>query len=179
MQGEEAEAMQVNDAMAESVRGLHATASLGEAIAAMLSSDAGALSIFEDDHSLVGIVTEGDLQEHPGLIAEKHRPLWLELLLGEEKRAVAHVGANSPSFLEIRTHGVTSCAETVTLRAAVDLMKRSNIKRLPMMVGDRVVGMLVGVDLLGVMAILTSAPHHSANHAEIRSSILAALHPRA
>jgi hypothetical protein len=31
----------------------------------------------------------------PGLIAEKHRPRWLELLFGEEKRAIVHIGADN------------------------------------------------------------------------------------
>ena len=175
MQYKLSEVSQVNDAMTERALGVSAAASVREAITSLLLSRTCALSIFEDDHSLVGIVTEGDLQEHPGLIIEKHRPRWLELLFGEEKRAAVHIGVDSPSFLEIRAHGVTSCAETMSLRAAVNLMKRNNIRRLPVMMGDRVVGMLVGVDLLGVMAVLTSAPNHSAHDDEIRSSMLAAL----
>ena len=171
--------MRPDDPRTENVSVIHATASLGAAITSLLISHGGALSILEDDHSIDGIVTEGDLQEHPGLIAEKHRPRWLELLFGEEKRAVVHIGADNPSFLEIRDHGVMSYAETLTLREAVDRMKKSGIRRLPMMVGDRVVGMLVGVDLLGVVGVLTSALHHLPHDAETRSSILAALHRRA
>jgi CBS domain-containing protein len=171
--------MRPNIPITEDVSGVRVTASLGAAITSMLLSHAGALSIFEDDHSIVGIVTEGDLQEHPGLITERHRPRWLELLFGEEKRAVLHVGSESPSFLEIRDHGITSCAEALTLRSAVDLMKRNGIRRLPILVGDRVVGKLVGVDLLGVMAVLTSASHLLPHDASARRSILAALHSQA
>jgi CBS domain-containing protein len=45
--------MQVKDAMTEGVIGIHATASLLQAITMMLRSHIGALPVFDDNESLV------------------------------------------------------------------------------------------------------------------------------
>jgi predicted transcriptional regulator len=82
---------------------------------------------------------------------------------------------DSRCYVEIKTHGVATFAEAASLRGAVDIMKRNNIWRLPVMMGDRLLGFLVGANLVGALAVLTPASDHPANDANTRNSILAAL----
>ena len=76
------------------------------------------------------------------------------------------------------TQGVISVAETASLRKAVDLMSRHKIKRLPVMVGDRVVGILVRADLLRTLMVLFHTSNRAPNESVIRSSMLAELDRR-
>ena len=170
--------MRVNDALNESVRGIFATESLADAVGLMLRSHTCALSVFADDHSLVGMVIEGDLQEHHELDIEMHLPRWREILFGQRKRAVVHIHVDSRCVVEIKARGVSTSADAESLRAVVDLMKQNNIRRLPVMMGDRLVGILVGANLFGVLMVLTPTSDHPVNDANMRDSILATLDRR-
>lgn len=170
--------MQVKDAMTEGVVGIDANASLLQAIALMLRSRASALPVFDADHSLVGVLREAGLFQRSERGAQKRRPRWLKFLLGDDVRAEAHIHAHGLNVDEVITQGVISVAETASLRKAVDLMDRHKIKRLSVMVGDRVVGVLVRADLLRALMVLFLASNRASNDAGIRSSILAELDRR-
>jgi CBS domain-containing protein len=167
--------MQVKDAMTESVIGIHATASLLQAIATMLRSHISALPVFDANDSLVGILSEGDLLQRSEPGTQKRRPRWLKFLLGDGESAEAHIHAHGRNVEEVMTQGVIYVAETASLGEAVDLMNQHKIKRLPVMVGDRVVGILARADLLRALTVLFPASNQAPNEAEIRSSILAEL----
>jgi CBS domain-containing protein len=148
---------------------------LAQAVTLMLRSHASALSIFADDSSIVGMVIEGDLQEHRELEIEKHRAQWKEFLFGQVKRESVHIDVDSRCFLETKTCDATTFSEVENLWAVFDFMKRNNIRRLPVMMGDRLLGILVGANLIGVLTILTPASDHPARDENTRNSILAAL----
>jgi CBS domain-containing protein len=167
--------MQVKDAMTEGVIGVPATTSLLQAITMMLRSHISTLPVFDANDSLVGILSEGDLRQRNEPGTQQHRPRWLKFLLGEGMRAEAHIPAHGWNVEEVMTQGAISVAENASLREAVDLMNRHKIKRLPVMVGDRVVGVLVHADLLRALTVLFPASHRAPDDAEIRSSILAEL----
>jgi CBS domain-containing protein len=166
--------MQVKDAMTEGVIGVPATTSLLQAITMMLRSHISTLPVFDANDSLVGILSEGDLRQRNEPGTQQHRPRWLKFLLGEGMRAEAHIPAHGWNVEEVMTQGAISVAENASLREAVDLMNRHKIKRLPVMVGDRVVGVLVHADL-GALTVLFPASDRVPEDAEIRSSILAEL----
>ena len=167
--------MQVKDAMTEGVIGVPATTSLLQAITMMLRSHISTLPVFDANDSLVGVLSEGDLRQRNEPGTQQHRPRWLKFLLGEGMRAEAHIPAHGWNVEEVMTQGAISVAENASLREAVDLMNRHKIKRLPVMVGDRVVGVLVHADLLRALTVLFPASHRAPDDAEIRSSILAEL----
>src|SRR5260370_31872588 len=108
--------MQVKDTMTESVIGIHATASLLQAIALMLRSHISALPVFDANESLVGILSEGDMLQRSELATQKGRPRWLKFLLGDGERAEAHIHAHGWNV--DMTQGVISVAETASLREA-------------------------------------------------------------
>jgi len=167
--------MRVNDAFKGVVHGVHASETLAQAVTLMLRSHACALSIFADDSSIVGVMIEGDLQEHREREIEKHRAQWKEFLFGQVKRMLVHINVDCRCFVETKTRDVTTFSEVENLCAVFDLMKRNNIRRLPVMMGDRLLGILVGANLIGVWTVLTPASDHPARDANMRNSILAAL----
>src|SRR5271163_849286 len=169
------ETMRVNNAFKGVVHGVHASETLAQAVTLMLRSHACALSIFADDSSIVGVMIEGDLKEHREREIEKHRAQWKEFLFGQVKRMLVHINVDCRCFVETKTSAVTTFSEVENLWAVFALMKRNNIRRLPVMMGDRLLGILVGADLIGVWTLLTPASDHPASDANMRNSILAAL----
>ncbi len=67
--------------------------------------------------------------------------------------------------------------ETAPLESAIDLMESRNIKRLPVMRGDRVVGIVTRANLMRALATALRRRHHVANESDnkIRARIVANL----
>ena len=167
--------MQVKDAMTTNVVGIQSDAGIDQAVEIMLRSRISALPVFDDEHTLVGIISEGDLLRRAELGTERRRPRWLELLLGPGRFATDYVHAHGRKVDELMTYEVVTVEQDAALEEAVDLMNRYKVKRLPVMADGRLVGILARADLLRALAPLLKAPSAKRGDAEIRDSLLAEL----
>ncbi len=167
--------MRVRDVMTYGVIGVPESASLGEAVETMLRSRVSALFVLDANNAVVGVLSEGDLLRRSELGSERKRPHWLELLLGSGRVAEAYAHEHGRKVDEVMTGNVESIAEEAELSEAVDRMIRHRIKRLPVLRGEAVVGVISRSDLL--KGLLAAAPGASAPHpdAEIKAAILAEL----
>ncbi len=98
------------------------------------------LPVLDDRNRLVGIVTDRDLRQvilDPAIQAE----------LGQSPRAL-----DSLTVREIMTWGVLTTRPETEIRQAARLMHEQKIGALPVVEGDRVVGMLTESDLLDAFA---------------------------
>jgi CBS domain-containing protein len=168
--------MKVRDVMTYGVISVSESASIAEAIETMLRSRVSALVVFDADHALSGILSEGDLLRRSELGSEaKKRPYWLELLIGSGRIADAYTHEHGAKAGEVMTRDVQTIGEDSELSEAVDRMIRHRIKRLPVLRGETLVGVVSRSDLLkGLLAATpsTNGPH---SDAEIRAAILAEL----
>ena len=71
--------MRVRDVMTYGAIGVPETATLAEAVETMLRSRVSALFVFDADHALVGVLSEGDLLRRAELGTDRKRPRWIEL----------------------------------------------------------------------------------------------------
>ncbi|HEY1454203.1 MAG TPA: CBS domain-containing protein [Roseiarcus sp.] len=167
--------MRVRDVMTYGVIGVPESASLAEAVETMVRSRVSALFVFDADHALVGVVSEGDLLRRSELETERKRPRWLELLLGSGRLAEAYAHEHGRKAGEVMTGNVESIAEDADLSEAVDRMIHHRIKRLPVLRGEAVVGVISRSDLL--KGLLAPTPGANAPHpdAGIKAAIQAEL----
>ncbi len=165
--------MQVRDVMTRGVIGVPESASLAEAIETMLRSRVSALFVFDAQNALIGVLSEGDLLRRSELGSEHKRPRWLEFLLGSGRLAETYAHEHGRKVGEVMTRDVETIDESAELSEAVDRMIRRRIKRLPVLRGEYVVGVISRSDLLkGLLAAKPSAkgPHPDA---EIKAAIQA------
>jgi CBS domain-containing protein len=167
--------MRVREVMTYGVIGVPETASLAEAVETMLRSRVSALFVFDAHKAVVGVLSEGDLLRRGELGAERKRPHWLELLLGSGRLAEAYAHEHGRKAGEVMTSNVETIAEDAELSEAVDRMIRHHIKRLPVLRGEAVVGVISRSDLL--KGLLAAQPRAGGAHpdAEIKAGILAEL----
>jgi len=167
--------MRVRDVMTYGAIGVPETASLAEAIETMLRAHVSAVFVFDAERALVGVLSEGDLLRRSELGTEKERPHWLEYLLSGGRLAQSYAHAHGRKVGEIMTRKVAMIAEDADLSEAVDLMMKRNVKRLPVLRGDAVVGVVSRSDLLkGLLAALPKADRAHPD-AEIKAAIQAEL----
>ena len=167
--------MKVRDVMTYGVIGVPEGASIAEAVETMLRSRVSALFVFDADHALSGVLSEGDLLRRGELGSERTRPRWLDFLLGSGRVAESYAHEHGHKVGEVMTHDVETIGEDSDLSEAVDRMIRRHIKRLPVLRGQTVVGVIARSDLLkGLLAATPGAtgPH---SDAEIKAAIQAEL----
>jgi len=140
--------MRVRDAMSSGIIGVRETATLAEAVETMLRAGISALCVFDQRKALVGILSEGDLLRRGELGTEKRRPRWLESLLGGGRLAHTYAHEHGRTVAEVMTREVITVDEEAPLGEAVDIMIRRRVKRLPVVRGGSVIGVVSRSDLL-------------------------------
>jgi CBS domain-containing protein len=151
------------------------TATLAKAVETLLRSHVSALFVFDANHALVGVISEGDLLRRSELGTDEKRPRWLEFLLSGGRLAESYARTHGRKVGEIMTKPVATVSEDAELGDAVDLMLHRRIKRLAVLRGDAVVGVIARSDLL--KSLLAALPSANALHLdpEIKASIEAEL----
>jgi CBS domain-containing protein len=168
--------MKVRDVMTYGVISVPESASIAEAVETMLRSRVSALFVFDAGHALSGVLSEGDLLRRSELGSEPKRPYWLELLIGSGRLADAYAHEHGAKAGEVMTRDVETITEDADLSEAVDRMIRRRIKRLPVLRGETLVGVVSRSDLLKALLVAPpSARNTEPSDAEIKAAILAEL----
>lgn len=147
-----------------------------QAIRLMLDNHISGLPVLDDDGKVVGILTEGDLLHRSETGTERHRPRWVEVLMGPGRMAEEYVRTHGRIVAEIMTRNVVSVAADTPLDEIVHLMERRRIKRVPVIDGDALVGIVSRADLLRALAsALEKQPGDAGSDDQILEQILAEL----
>ena len=144
--------MRVKDVMSEPVISVSPDASIWEAVRLMLQHKISGLPVVDKSGNVVGIVTEGDFLRRVETGTVRRRPRWIELLIGPGKLAQEYVRASARKVSEVMTTEIHSISEDAPLDVAVSLMERHRVKRLPVLRGGQLVGMLTRANLLRALA---------------------------
>lgn len=136
-----------------------------QAIALLLEKRISGLPVVDDKGRLVGIISEGDFLHRAEIGAAKRKPRWLEFLLGPGEAAQSYVLSHGRKVGEVMTRDVATIAASASINEVVDLMERRRVKRLPVLEGDHVVGIISRSDLLRAIARVNAAKADAAKAA--------------
>jgi CBS domain-containing protein len=153
--------MKVRDIMTRKVLSIEPGCSVLQAVHSMLQNKISGLPVVKADGDLVGVVTEGDFLRRAETMTERKRPRWLAFLLGPGKLADEYVHAHARKIADVMTPEPYTVAEDTALEDVVQLMEKHRIKRLPVVRGKKLVGIVSRANLLHALASL--APHASAS----------------
>jgi CBS domain-containing protein len=165
--------MKVAEVMESNVVSVRPDTAVSDVAKILLSHRFSAVPVLDENSKLVGIVSEGDLIRRVETGTERHRAWWLEVLTSGEKLATDYVKSHARYAGEIMTRPVVTVEEGTTLAEIAKLFEHHNIKRVPVVRGGKVVGIVSRADLLRVLASLheKSGPV-VADDAAIRAEIL-------
>jgi CBS domain-containing protein len=171
--------MKAKDVMTQHVITVTPDAPILEALRLMLDNRISGLPVVDTNGNLAGIVTEGDFLRRSETGTERRRPRWVEFLLGPGTLAKDYVRAHARRIDEVMTDDVKTIAEDADLGAVVALMEKHRIKRLPVVRGNAVVGIVSRANLLHALASLAreTGPSPKTDEA-IRAAVLAELDAR-
>ena len=168
--------MKAKDVMTQPVISVAADASVLEAVRVMLQNKISGLPVVDASGHLVGVVTEGDFLRRIETGTLRRRPRWIEFFVGPGRLAEEYVQASGRRVEEIMTPDVRTVAEDSSLEDIVGLMERHRIKRLPVLRGEKVVGIVTRQNLVRALVhAAKAAPTQSTSDAAIRERLLAHL----
>jgi CBS domain-containing protein len=149
-------------------------ASILKAIRLMLQNNISGLPVVDRSGSLVGVVTEADFLRRNETGTERKRPRWLEFLLGPSRLADEYVHTHARRVGDVMTREPVTVAEDAGLDEAVEVMERHRIKRLPVIRGGHVVGIVSRANLLHALVSLAAvSPPTATTDMAIREALLA------
>lgn len=171
--------MNAADVMTRNVVTATASMALEEAVRLMLAHRVSGLPVLDGSGALVGMLTEGDLLRRAETSTERPLPWWRALLLGSERVAEQYVHTHARRVEEVMTRGAICVAPSTPLTEVVALMEARGIKRLPVLQGRQLIGIVSRADLLRALERLLPAAGASASGAQqdaaVRRALLAQL----
>jgi CBS-domain-containing membrane protein len=138
----------VRDVMSPTVVTATEQTTLPELIDEMVCHGISGVPIVDGDGRLVGIVSEADLMTKTAFGGTHRRPLAVlgDVLRGHERRWLAKSAALTAG--ELMTRKVATARPTETVRTAARRLVETGVKRLPVVVQDRLVGIISRTDVL-------------------------------
>ena len=168
--------MKAAEIMTRRVVSVGTEASVLEAIRLMLQHKISGLPVVDGEGLIVGIVTEGDFLRRAETGTQRKRARWIELLMGSGRLAAEYVRTHGRKVSEVMTPNPVTIDEGMPLAEIVRILEERRIKRVPVVRGRRVVGVISRANLLHALA---SVAHEMAagaqSDAAIRDEILTEL----
>jgi CBS domain-containing protein len=168
--------MRVHQIMTPHVITIGANAPIVQAIDTMLRHHISGLPVVDAAGRLIGIVSQGDFIRRAETGTDHKRARWLSFLAGSDRAAAEFVREHGRKVGEIMTPNPITVTEDTPLDEVAQTMECKNVKRLPVMRGDRLVGIITRSDFLTAVANFSGGvPAPSVDDDHIRSEIMAAL----
>jgi CBS domain-containing protein len=146
-----------------------------EAANTMLQKHVSGLPVTDATGKLVGIVSEGDFIRRGEIGTQRRRGRFLKFILGPGQAATDFVHEHGRKVAEIMTPQLLTITitEDTALDDIVELMEKNNVKRLPVMRGDKIVGIVSRANLLQAVASLArEIPDPTADDDHIRNRVI-------
>ena len=168
--------MRAHQIMTRSVITVTPETTIVDAANLMLQRHVSGLPVVDTNGKLVGIVSEGDFIRRSEIGTGRKRGRWLRFILGPGKSASDFVHEHGRKVSEVMTKSPLTITEDTALADIVEMMERNNVKRLPVVGGDKVVGIVSRANLLQAVASLArEVPDPTADDDHIRNRIVDAL----
>jgi CBS domain-containing protein len=149
---------------------------IADAANIMLQKHVSGLPVIDASGKLVGIVSEGDFIRRSEIGTQRRRSRFLKFILGPGKAATDFVHEHGSKVSEIMTPEPLTVTEDTPLEQIVELMEKNGVKRLPVMNGDKIVGIVSRANLLQAVASLArEIPDPTADDDHIRHRVIDAL----
>jgi len=165
--------MKAADVMVSNVVTVGVNASVGEVAAILLNNHISGAPVVDDKGELVGIVSEGDLIRRPEIGTTKRHSWWLELISTKWGSATEHIKSHSRKVADVMTREVITAKPDTPLGDIAAMLERNRIKRVPIVEGGKLAGLVSRANILQALASATKklSSLTTANDSELRKKL--------
>jgi CBS domain-containing protein len=164
--------MNARDVMTRNVVSIPPDATVLQAAQTMLKHHISGLPVVEKG-KLVGVLSEGDFLRRRETKTQRQRSRWLEFLMGPGRMAEEYTHTHGSKVSEVMTTTVQTATDDASLEDVVRLMEKHRIKRVPVVRGDKMVGIITRANLMHAMVGLArGAKPVKASDSAIREQLM-------
>lgn len=166
--------MQANDVMTQTVISVSPDTELREIARLLLEHRISALPVVDEEHKVLGIVSEGDLLRRVETGTERRKSWWLREFFQGGMSANEYLKTHARKAAEIMTPNPITIEEDAPLGDIATLLEKHRIKRVPVVRDERLVGIISRANLLQALAagLGKDDPVSNVDDREIREAIL-------
>jgi len=146
-------AMIAADLMTKDVITVLPETTLADAARIMLAQRVSGLPVLDKSGALIGVVTEGDLLRRPEIGTEGEPPSWLKTFLMPSRLAEDYVHTHGRHVSEVMTKDPIRVTPETEIAEIAEIMQKKRIKRLPVVAGGALVGVISRSNLLGALSL--------------------------
>lgn len=142
----------------------------------LLKRRISAVPVVDANGRPLGMVSEGDLMRRPETGTERPTNWWLDLIADPTEQAQSYVRTHGSVASEVMTKPVITVQENDDIANVADILERHHIKRVAVVRGDKVIGIVSRANLLRAFA--SQARHVAAppdGDEDIREAVLRAI----
>ena len=144
--------MKVTDIMSTNVATVAPDTSVKEVAMLMVQRRISGVPVVDEGGHVIGLISEGDLIRRPEMATDKPLSRWASLMTGQEQKARDFIKTHGLHAQEVMTPAVVTINADATLNEAAGRMEKNKIKRLPVVEGGKLIGILTRADLLRALA---------------------------
>ena len=144
--------MEARDIMVSPVVTVAPDCSVQDAARILLHYRISGAPVVDDTGQIVGIISEGDLLRRIETATERSRPSWLRFLISDGDLASEYVKARARNVTDAMTRSVISATVDMPIKDVAALLEKHSIKRVPVLAGGRLVGIISRANLVQVLA---------------------------
>lgn len=169
--------MQAKDIMTTKVVTIAVDGTVEGAVGLMLDNHVSALPVVDAEGGLVGLISEGDLMRRASEQDEPRKPWWLKVFAGANETQSEFVKLRSRHVADVMTREVVSVDEDTPVGDIARLLEKHRIKRVPVMSGGRLTGIVSRANLLHALSLVKPGglPEPSKDDRDLRARIDTAL----
>jgi CBS domain-containing protein len=145
--------MKASDIMTSPIIAVSPGTAVAEIAALLFEKRISAVPVV-DGGRLVGMVSEGDLLHRHEIGADRpaRAGSWWLRLFGEDRSAAQYVKSHAQLARDVMTPAVASVAPETPIAQIADLFQRRGIKRVPVLRGGEILGIVSRADLVQAIA---------------------------
>ncbi len=144
--------MRAKDVMSRNVATVVPETSIEDVAKILMSRHISAVPVVDGNGIVVGIVSEGDLIHQQEIGTEQHRSWWLQLLTTPQDKAEDYVKSHGRRAGDVMTGKVITINPETPLDEIATLLERHRVKRMPVVDGGALVGIVSRADLIRGLA---------------------------
>ncbi len=144
--------MQANDIMTPNVVTVRPEMPVSEIAELLVLNKISAVPVVDNNDTLVGIISEGDLLRRLSSSAGDDRPWWVKMMSSQSQDASEFIKVHGRTAQDVMTRNLITVDETAELSEVAHTLETHRIKRVPVVKDGKIVGIVSRSNLLQAVA---------------------------
>ncbi len=140
--------MRAADIMVTDIVSIEADVSVPKIARELLKHGICTVPVVDDARHVIGVVSESDLIRRAEISTRKRKSSWITRLFSRRSKAADYTNLHGTKASDVMTRNVMTVTEDAPLDEIAQLIEEHNLRRVPVVCNDRLVGVISRANLL-------------------------------